>query len=80
MIQSLFINNPGPQRSEELRVVTRTPELMIVRLVRTESSSYPQEWTLITSRMPETWVGGFVGKMRFTLWELEYLQGKRELA
>jgi len=34
---------------------------------------------LVTSRMPESWVEGFAGRMWFTPLELEYLQGKREL-
>jgi hypothetical protein len=78
-VRSLFLNDPGPQRRERLRVISRDPEYMIVRLVRTESLSQPEDWKLVTKRMPETWVEGFIGEMRFTDLELEYLQGKREL-
>ena len=79
MIPSLFLNDPGPQRREQLRVISRGPEFVVVRLVRAESLPHPEDWKLVTTRMPETWVAGFVGEMRFTDLELEYLQGKREL-
>jgi len=62
-----------------VRVLTRGPTTTVVRLVRTEESTRPQEWTLLTSRIPEGFVEGIVGTVRFTPWELEYLQGRREL-
>jgi hypothetical protein len=64
---------------EELRVISRGPNLMTVRLVRTESLPHPEEWMLVANRMPDSWVEGLVGKMYFTQLELEYLQGKRDL-
>lgn len=79
MIPSLFGNDPGPQKCEELRVINRRPDRMTVRLVRTESLAQLEEWTLVTSRMPESWIEGFVARMWFTQLELEYLRGEREL-
>lgn len=76
---SLFVDDPGPQRCEELRVISRGPDCMVVRLVRTEAWAHPEEWRLVTSRMPESWTEGFIGRMWFTALELEYLQGRREL-
>ena len=78
-VRSLFANDPGPQRCEELRVISRGEKYMVVRLVRTESWARPRKWRLLTKRMPECWVAGFVGRMYFTPWELEYLQGRKEL-
>ena len=78
-IPSLFLDDPGPQSCEELRVVSRELDKTVVRLVRTESSAHPEEWELVTDRMPETWTKGFVGRMWFTPCELDYLQGRREL-
>ena len=79
-IHSLFRNDPGPQSCEELCVISRGPDYMVARLVRTEKWARPEEWKLVTSRMPDRWVEGFVGRMWFTPLEFEYTQGKRELA
>jgi hypothetical protein len=78
-VRSLFADDPGPQRCEELRVLSREEDYMVVQLVRTESLRRPRKWKLLTKRMPECWVAGFVGRMYFTPWELEYLQGRKEL-
>ena len=79
MIPSLFPNDPGPRLGEQVRVLARGPETIIVRLVRTETSAAPEQWTLLTGRIPEGLVEGIVATVRFTPWELEYLQGRREL-
>ena len=72
---------PGAQPfHEELRVIQSSSEHTVVRLVRTESDPSPQEWRLLTSRLPEKYccVGMEFG-VTLTSAELEYLKGNREL-
>ena len=75
---SLF---PGePQKTERLRVVGVTPERTVLRLIRTESESPPEEWSLLTSRLPEPlWPVGWEITMTFTPSELEWLRGEKDL-
>jgi hypothetical protein len=48
-------------------------------LVRTESDTEPKRWHLLSARVPESWVEGFEGRLRYTPMELEWLQGFRDL-
>jgi hypothetical protein len=76
--QSLF---PGePQRTERFRVVGITPERTVLRLIRAESDSPPEEWSLLTSRLPESFspIGSEI-TMTFTPSELAWLRGERDI-
>jgi hypothetical protein len=64
---------------EQLRVIESTPKFTVVRLVRTESQPSPQEWRLVTSRLPKQYrsVGMEFG-IAFTSAQLDYLKGNRD--
>ncbi len=73
--------SPGEQPChEQLRVIQSSSEHTVVRLVRTESQSSPEEWRLLTSRLPEKYccVGLEYG-VTLTSAQLEYLKGNRDL-
>jgi hypothetical protein len=77
--RGLFPNDPEPPREERLRVMKRGREYTTFLLVRTESDPEPKRWHLLSARVPETWVEGFEGKLRYTPMELDWLQGFRDL-
>ena len=77
---SIFPDDPGPFLRERVRVLTVTSERIVVQLVRTESDSTPEIWSLLTSRVPNQWKVGMVGTIGYTPLELEWLKGLRELA
>ncbi len=65
---------------EQLRVIQSSSEHTVVRLVRTESQPSPEEWRLLTSRLPEKYccVGMEFG-VTLTYSQLEYLKGGGDL-
>jgi hypothetical protein len=74
--------NETDTRSEKLRIVSVSPERMIVRLVRTESNTTPEDWIFPAERFPEEWLDWEAGKefeLTISERELKWLQGKRNL-
>ncbi len=63
--------------TEFVRVMSVTPERTIYRLIRTESDATPEDWSLLTSRVPERPVGTEM-KITYTREELEFLRGEGE--
>ena len=76
---ALFPGDKGPLKWERLRVITSDAECTVVQLVRTESGPSPEQWTLLTTRLPKQWRRDELFTIGYTPMELEYLQGKREL-
>ena len=65
--------------TEQLRVIEISPEHTIVRLVRTESQPIPENWILVTERLPERFCEvGMEFSITITPSELEYLKGNRD--
>ena len=64
---------------ERLRVIESTSQRTVVRLIRTESNEVPEDWVLLSSRLPEhiCTVGNEFG-MTFTPSELAYLKGNKD--
>ena len=52
MYRSLFPNDAGLPRSERLRVVSATPEDVIVRVIPRNELCEEEEWSLVASRVP----------------------------
>ena len=77
--RSLFPNEQDEQIIEHVRVLSVTPERTVLRLIRTEVDATPQDWTLLTSRLPKRPVGTEM-TMAFTPSELEWMRGARELS
>jgi hypothetical protein len=77
--RGLFPNDPDPPKWETVRVLKRGPEYTTVLVVRTESDPEPKRWHLLTDRVPEFWIVGFEGGIRYTPMELDWLQGFRDL-
>jgi len=78
-MKGLFPNDKGAARSERLRVLRSDNQHTIMRLIRTETETEPEEWTLVPARLPEQWPEGYEFRITFTPMELEWLEGKREL-
>ena len=75
--------NGSNVRREKLRVMNLTPECMTVRLVRTESDAAPEDWIFPAARLPDEWLDWESGKefeLEISEQELQWLQGKRDLA
>jgi hypothetical protein len=66
-------------RRETVRVMSVSPAHTILRLVRTEGQTTPEDWSLLTSRLGTQLPVGEEVQMTFTESELEWLRGKREL-
>jgi hypothetical protein len=63
--------------NEQLKVISVSPEHTVVRLVRTETEPVPEEWSLLTSKLPPKFA--VVGMQFGVLWssaELRMMQGK----
>lgn len=76
---SLFPHLREEHRTEVVRVMSRTPERTVLRLVRTAEAKVPEEWTLLTSRLPDRLQVGREITISFTPAELEWMKGEREL-
>lgn len=73
--------NESDTRTEVVRVLSISGECMIVRVVRTESNTAPEDWIFPAERLPEDWSGWEPGKefeLTISGRELDWLQGKRE--
>ena len=69
-------------RTETLRIVSRSSDFMVVRLVRTDANPIPEDWIFPEDRLPDEWLDWVPGKqfdLTISKRELEWLQGKREL-
>jgi hypothetical protein len=75
----LFPKEHEKQIVERVRVMSVTPERTRIRLIRTEAGATPEDWSLLTSRLPENPVGTEM-TLIFTPSELEWLKGNRELS
>lgn len=75
----LFPNLKQEQRTERLRIMSVTPEHIVVRLVRTEALRAPEDWVLLSSRWGSMREIGTVVTMTFTPAELAWLKGDRHL-
>jgi len=79
--QSSPLVNPslayGPDAvTEKLRVISVSGERTVVRLVRTETQSTPEDWSLLTSRLrPQYGVVGMEFQVTCSPAELKRLQG-----
>jgi hypothetical protein len=67
------------RRTEVVRVMRKTPECAVLRLVRAEGVNAREESSLITSRLPERWQVGHEITMVFTPAELQWMRGEPEL-
>jgi hypothetical protein len=76
---SLFPNEREERFVERVRVMSVMPERTIIRLIRTEADATPEDWSLLTSRLPKCPAGTEM-TIRFTPSELEWLKGNRELS
>ena len=64
--------------SENLKVLSVSPERTVVRLVRTEADATPEEWSFLTSRFPQQYaVVGMEFGITCSPQELEHLKGTR---
>jgi hypothetical protein len=77
--RSLFPNDHDEKIIEHVRVLSVTPERTVLRLIRTEADATPQDWSLLTSRLPRRQVGTEM-TIAFTPSELEWMRGARELS
>jgi hypothetical protein len=79
MFARAFPATGEPPITERLRVIERSSERTIVRLVRTESQPAPEDWILLTARLPEEFceVGMEFG-VTLTLSQLEYMKGNKD--
>ena len=77
--RSMLPGSMDGQLKERLRVVSVTGKRTTLRLIRTESEVSPQEWHLMTSRLPSgVWQVGEEITLILTPSELEFLKGNRE--
>ena len=82
--QSSPLVNPsmayGPDAAtEKLRVVSVSAERTVVRLVRTEKQPTPEDWSLLTSRLPpQCGVVGMEFQVTSSPAELKRLQGTHD--
>ena len=60
-------------------MISTTPERTVLRLVRTDEDNEPEEWTLLTARLPDRLQVGHEITISFTPAELEWMKGEREL-
>jgi hypothetical protein len=62
-----------------VRIVSVSPERTVLRVVRTETGSIPEEWSVLTSRLPKPfWPSGSEVDMTLTREELAWLKGERD--
>jgi hypothetical protein len=76
---TLFPHLHEEHQTETLRVMSRTPQHTVLRVVRTEEGTAAEEWTLLTSRLPDRLQVGQEITVSFTPAELEWMRGEREL-
>jgi hypothetical protein len=65
-LEGRSLGHGQPKATELVRVMSVTPEWTVYRLVRTDSDPVPEEWRLITDRVPARPVGT---EMRITYTE-----------
>ena len=76
--RTLFPHLHQEQVREQVRVMSITPEVTVWRLIRTEANPTPEDWAVLTSRVPTQPVGTELTVV-FTQAELEWMKGQREL-
>jgi hypothetical protein len=77
--ESLASPTGEPRTKEQVRVIESSSECTVVRLVRTESQPAPEDWILMTPRLPEKFrVVGMEFGIWFTPSELEFLKGNQD--
>jgi hypothetical protein len=72
-------SSEGVLIEEQVRIISITPEWTVLRLVRTESERFPQEWRILTALLPQPFypVGEQIS-IALTSSELELLKGNRQ--
>ena len=76
LANSNCVNSKGLLIEERVRVVSITPERTVLRIIRTETNQSPQDWCVLTSRLPQPfWPVGEEISLSLTPLELEFLKG-----
>jgi hypothetical protein len=78
--RSLFPHLKEEPIAEQGRVMAITTDHLVLRLIRTETQTQPEDWVLLISRVGSVnWRVGTAVTITVTPSELEWLRGEREL-